>query len=517
MKTNRFNHTFKYLFTLIIAIVAWSCGDNNPDNPDDPPKVKRTTSKLVWNQTFANLEVGDVVALTFTCNNTESVPEMVYDHEIVNVTYDEAAKKWNLEAMAQGTTMLTISYPESEHFTASESISKEITVVEIPPYHFDLWVALDKHGGIGRDVQTLVRSLYTLDADQPEISFKGEGTEVNSILSLETIVKGVFYYQVPVSGDRFAKYIIQDNKVTRIAACPFSKNSYVTRKYTFAWLDETTLLIMAANGSLDAINWTKLNSDNMTILEEGTLDLPLPEGAVAFTTSGIAAYRPSDNRLFYFYYGKDSGGNKGAPTSPFWVATIDPATMEVKTNEINSCGVGEMAGSAYGELLQTITFIDGSNNLYLAAFTETENGEKSYLLRIANGQVNFETDYNGFDRDGKLISILYLDNGKAIAYARYDSIGTLIDSFAHYYSVIDLATCEVSPLQYNGEDLPYSGGRFSSRMAVRDGVAYVGVDPQGTHPTIYIYDVNDGSVIKGADMAQGYYFEQIRILDNYKQ
>ncbi len=68
------------------------------------------------------------------------------------------------------------------------------------------------------------------------------------------------------------------------------------------------------------------------------------------------------------------------------------------------------------------------------------------VMRIANDKVNFETDYNGFDRDGKLISILYLDNGKAIAYARYDSIGTLIDSFAHYYSVIDLATCEVTPL-----------------------------------------------------------------------
>ena len=60
----------------------------------------------------------------------------------------------------------------------------------IQDYHFDLWVALDRHGGMGRDVQTLVRSLNSLDADQPEITFKGVGTEVNSILSLETILKG---------------------------------------------------------------------------------------------------------------------------------------------------------------------------------------------------------------------------------------------------------------------------------------------------------------------------------------
>ena len=50
----------------------------------------------------------------------------------------------------------------------------------IQDYHFDLWVALDRHGGMGRDVQTLVRSVNSLDADQPEITFQGTGTEVNS-------------------------------------------------------------------------------------------------------------------------------------------------------------------------------------------------------------------------------------------------------------------------------------------------------------------------------------------------
>ena len=68
----------------------------------------------------------------------------------------------------------------------------------IQDYHFDLWVALDRHGGMGRDVQTLVRSVNSLDADQPEITFQGTGTEVNSLLSLETILKGAYYYQVPV-------------------------------------------------------------------------------------------------------------------------------------------------------------------------------------------------------------------------------------------------------------------------------------------------------------------------------
>lgn len=45
--------------------------------------------------------------------------------------------------------------------------------------HIDLWVALDRHGGMGRDVQTLVRSVSSLDNQDEVISFQGEGTEVN--------------------------------------------------------------------------------------------------------------------------------------------------------------------------------------------------------------------------------------------------------------------------------------------------------------------------------------------------
>ena len=83
-------------------------------------------------------------------------------------------------------------------------------------YHFDLWVALDKHGGMGRDVQTLVRSMDNLEAGQAQINFEGTGVEVNSLISMETIVKDGYYYQVPVSADRFSKYTIKNNTITPV-------------------------------------------------------------------------------------------------------------------------------------------------------------------------------------------------------------------------------------------------------------------------------------------------------------
>ena len=65
---------------------------------------------------------------------------------------------------------------------------KEVDPTIIQDFHFDLWVALDRHGGMGRDVQTLVRSVNSLEAGQPDITFQGTGTEVNSILSHEPIL-----------------------------------------------------------------------------------------------------------------------------------------------------------------------------------------------------------------------------------------------------------------------------------------------------------------------------------------
>lgn len=380
-------------------------------------------------------------------------------------------------------------------------------------YHFDIWVALDRHGGMGRDVQTLVRSLASLDADQPTITFEGTGTEVNSILSLETIVKGKYYYQVPVSGDRFAKYLINNNSVVPVAERQFKSNTYTTRKYTHAWIDDNTLIIMAADGEATKIVWTKLNASDMTIIAEGTLDLPIPQGAASFTTSGILTYRAADNNLFYFYYGKTAGGRSKRVT-PVMTAVINPTTMDVKQN--TTCFLDcDMVGSAYGELLQTTTIIDDNNNIYLACFTEAADGtETSHLLKIPAGQTSFDPAYDGFTAGGKLISVMYLGGNNVMAYARRDEIGAGIDDFSHYYTILNLSSCTATPVSFEGKQLPFSSGRFSSRMAYVDNKAYIGVDPEGSNPQIFIYDTTTGKVTKGAEMAPGYYFEQIRVVDS---
>ena len=384
---------------------------------------------------------------------------------------------------------------------------------EKPNYHFDLWVALDRHGGMGRDVQTLVKSMESLDADQPTINFEGTGTEVNAVLTLETILKGKYYYQVPVAGTCFGKYVINNNKIETIAERQFKTNTYSARKYTHAWTDDKTLVIMAANGDGDKIVWTKLNAEDMTIISEGTLDITMPTEAEIFTTSGILTYRASDNKLFYFYFAKTSG-RRGQRVTPMMTAVINPETMAVESE--TPCFLDcEMVGTAYGELLQTTTFIDGNDNLYIACVTDGADGkENSHLLKIPANSTSFDPSYDGYTTEGKLISVMYVGDNKVVAYVRDDAAGTEIDSFSHYYTVIDVDSKTSTPITYNGERLAYSGGRFSSRMATIDGKAFLGVDAQGTNPVIYIYNVAAGTTEKGAEMGTGYFFEQIRIVEN---
>jgi hypothetical protein len=350
---------------------------------------------------------------------------------------------------------------------------------------------------------------------------------------MEAIVRGKYYYQVPVSADRFVKLQFKDNKMQVIQAQPFVANTYKTRAYCHAWLGDNTLLIMSANGDKDKIVWTKLNTDDMTILSEGTLNISLADGYDTFTSTGIAAYRAADNKLFYFYYNKKAGTTSvNATNEPnFHVAVINPETMAVEQDNINTDKVAEMAGSAYGELLQNTVFFDEAGNLYLAAFNPvTVDGLKreiGAILRIKPGEYNFEAGYNAFpESEGKLLTTQYLGNGKLLTYSRNDNLTKTskgkkavmsgIDDYSHYYSIVDLNAGKRTRMSFDGAEIPYSSGRFSQRSAVdrAAGKAYFGVNTADAQPQIYVYDIKTGEVAKGIDVAEGYYFEQIRIVED---
>ena len=283
-------------------------------------------------------------------------------------------------------------------------------------YHFDLFVTVDKHGGMSSKNTTIVHSVNSLATEQGVITVKREGSELGDY-SMETISKGKYYYQIPATNDRFVKYQIKNNAVQVIAERPFKANSYKVRSYTHAWIDDNTLVIMSTNGKKDKILYTKLNAEDLTILAEGELNIPAPTNWLKLTSSGILTYRKSDNRLYYFYYWKETDGltNIDQQEPNFHTAIINPSTMEVEKDVLSPIEC-EMAGSAYGELMQNCVMYDEADNLYLACFHEEDNAFfKGILLRINKGETEFDASYNGYpNADGKLLTIQYLEGNKAL-------------------------------------------------------------------------------------------------------
>ena len=383
--------------------------------------------------------------------------------------------------------------------------------------HFDLTVTVGKQGGMGRDVTTIMQTRQSLTEGEV-VDFKGVGAEINADYTMEAIYKGKYYYQVPVSSDRFVKLQFKDNKMEVVKQRPFKENTYKARNYTHAWLNDNTLLIISTDGEHKQVIWTKLNTDDMTIISEGTLSIAVAEGYNVLTTSGVLTYRKSDNKVFYFYYNKkETSGSSKTTNEPFFrIAVIDPETMAVEQEIINK-EAAQMTPSAYGELLQSAIFFDEGDNMYVSAFNTVSKKNIGCLLRIKKGEFDFEAGYNGFPgAKGKLLTIQYMGNGKALAYSGDNAIGTSIDAYAYYYSVVDLYNKTVTPLAYNGTAIPYSSGSFSQRSAIdrAAGKAYIGVNTESAQPQIYVYDIKSGEVTEGLKVAEGYYFEQIRLLED---
>ena len=396
-------------------------------------------------------------------------------------------------------------------------------------YNFDLFVCAVKHGGMSQNKNgTYVRSVTALTADQPRVEFTGKGVDITQNYTLESITRGKYYYQVPQKATGgFVKFHIERNAageetIVEDAEVPFKDNVYSARKYTHAWIgDSTTLVIVGTANKATKVIWSKLNESNLAIQSEGTLDIKLPEGFNAFSTAGLLTYRKSDKKLYYFYLTKREAGLSDAATSVTNIAIIDPATMQVESNTaVPSAVMEETAGSAYGELMQSMIMYDEADNMYVAGMITVNDQEMGILRRIPVGSKIFDPAWNGFPNpEGKLLTVQYLGNGKALSYSRDETLGTKIDSKSHFYSIINLASGSRERVKYNGTDLQYCGGRFSQRSVVVNNKAYIGVggevegEAEATYPTIYIYDCKTGAVEKGVELSKGFCFDIIRAMD----
>lgn len=397
--------------------------------------------------------------------------------------------------------------------------------------HFDIWVSLDgTTGSGGQDAANtvIVQSVQNLDANDT-LSFQGIGADVTSIMNAETMIRGKYYYQVsPLGEAKYAKYQITNQGVQVLAEHPLGRNSYAATKYCVDWINDSTFVVIASANSNKNIVWSKVKEvgNKFTILDEGQFDLST-SGIDKYSTSGLLRYRKSDNTLVYFFCDYSRAATK---TNKIFAAFINPDNMNIKSiaEETRST---QMSGTVYGELLQNKTFFDEEGNLYVACGSQIENSKNSStctdgrIYRINKDTSVFDSSYTGFNHpDGKIVTVDYLGNNKVLLYLQDPAHCGLVESnydytgwgakYNCYYAIYDLKDNSLSELEYEGKKLPYNLGTFSQRSIVRDGKAYIGVNPENGAPCIYVYDIATGNVSKGLTIHEGYEFNRIVVLED---
>lgn len=435
---------------------------------------------------------------------------------------------------ADGTTSFTVTQAGKEKPAA-------------PSYHFDLLASVGATTGMSSKGVTsyLIRSVEPSDLANPDytISYTGIGADIMSaqLESEAFIYKGYYYEAAPKSNPWYGKYLINNEGATTIARFEMVSSVFQTRKYTHAIIAENEFVFIGSDkasskGSPNNIQWAKVkdNGTSFALEGEGVLDLTNATkelkkgGIVSFSTSGLAKYRSSDNTIIYCFTDKATDAAPG-----IYIAFIDAATMEIK-NVVNETRIDEMAGTAFGELQQDKMFMDENENLYIACgnqIPETTQSSQQYgrLIRVNNGEYDTDKNYLGYPYDsGKILTVDYMGNNKVMMYVQdpyhcgvastpteYKGWGQ--NDFNSYYAVYDITTSERIELKYAGKPLPYSCGSFTDRVCYYNGKCYVGTSPDestGNLPTIYIYDVETGSVTKGATFASGFYFDRLSVVDN---
>lgn len=380
-------------------------------------------------------------------------------------------------------------------------------------FHFDVWTPIGgKSTSMGKDA-CVVKRTNTLESG--ELSFKGSGVDVSQKIYPSVIVKGKYYYHVSNEG-RLGKYQITEDNIITVSEIPFS--ILKDRRYTHAWIDDNVLLLIGSNGDSDKILWAKINTETMTQIGSGELSLPTPPSGQMYNTSGMAAYRKSDNMLLYFFTYKKKGKTGTEPTPEFYASFINPSDMKtLKT--VTETRAEQMASTARGELRHQKSFFDENGDYYLACNSvlpderPADAAQRGALLRIKNKAMDFDKSYNAYTKErGRIVTMSYLDNAKALLLMQdpMHTTGNTLwlskdNPYTFYWAIVDLKSLQLDELK----DIPFGSGNYSQLSLVSEGKAYFAVNPKDDKSRIYVYDIGTGKITQGMTLADGAQVDRI--------
>lgn len=299
------------------------------------------------------------------------------------------------------------------------------------------------------------------------------------------------------------------------------------RRFSHAWLDDNTLVMLSSVGDKEEVSWVKVDVNKMVITAEGKLALPKPEEGELFNSSGLLGYRKADNMLIYphVYMEKSKKTSMALPPkrNEIYIAFIDASTMEVKKIDKDT-RCEHLSSTSFGETRSQKTFFDSKGNFYFAAATCNipENAKKksgtkqrSFLFRVNAGSMETDKSFDGYAQPrGKIITVFPLNDDEVLLYMQDPDFkekgntdwSSKTNRYIYYWLRCNIKTQQVEHIK----DIPFSNGNFG-QLVVRNGdLVSIGANVEGAPTTIYQYNVNTRKVTKGATLADGFEIDRIQ-------
>lgn len=387
---------------------------------------------------------------------------------------------------------------------------------EVTGMEYDVWIALDEGtSSAAKQDAHAVRRVASLETGEYDI--KGKGVEtLSSEMTPNAIYHDGYYYSVSRKGD-FGKYKITDADVKVVKRFPLKE--VLDRRFSHVWLDANTLVLFGSAGDKQVVNWVKINTNDMKVVEKGILDLPAPKKGEQFNSSGLAGYRKSDNVILYTYV-YDINKKKAMDAKArkdFNLSVIDAKTMKVVSTSTET-RAQMPASTSFGETRQSKAFFDQQGNYYLAcnsvnAGSKSTTQQHGYILRVKAGEKEFDKSFIvTLNDNSKIVTIRELMPNVALAYLQNPLYATGKDvwsskdnPFVFFWSVINLSTVAQTHLK----DIPFSaGGNYVELAAVFENYAILGANTK-TQTQFYKYDFKSGKITPGAKLKEGYYADRI--------
>lgn len=384
---------------------------------------------------------------------------------------------------------------------------------------FDLWIPVKKATGKTQkeyDQNIIVRAK---DLTKGTISIKGKGADTGgTALTPHIIYRDGYYYGVSREGN-FGKFEVGSTvRTIKEFPLPMIKD----RQFSHAWLDRKTVVLVGSTGKQKEVSWARIDTQEMKLLDSGTLALKAPAEDEIFCASGLLGYRQSDNTLIFphIYIAKKRSDRAKMLRGEIYVAFIDAATMQVKS--VDTDKRADWLGSmSFGDNRTCNTFTDKAGNFYFVAakiLKETTRpsttAQRSLILRVNSGAMETDKTYDAYDQPrGKIIDLTPVSDDEVMLYVQDPKQATpdnpIWDSgknrYVFFWQIMNLRTHKVRRI----EGVPLSVGNFSHFAAPSAGKVFLGANVASGNSCIYIYDLKSGKVSKGAELEAGFEIERI--------